>query len=116
MSMTSLTMSYGQMSHQFNRSNIKRGLIEKKVMEFKKKPKPKHPQKVHVWAGISKKGKTSICIFTGNMNAYFYADILNRSLVPFEAYIFQMGITDLCRIMILSIPQDISRTFCMRRL
>ena len=29
------------------------------------KPKPKHPVKVHVWAGISKQGATQICIFTG---------------------------------------------------
>ena len=31
--------------------------------------KPKHPQKVHVWAGISARGATSIVMFTGIMNA-----------------------------------------------
>jgi len=33
------------------------------------KPHPKHPTKVHVWAGISKKGATGICVFEGKMNA-----------------------------------------------
>lgn len=27
------------------------------------KPQPKHPIKVHVWAGISKQGATEVCIF-----------------------------------------------------
>ena len=30
------------------------------------KPRPKHPVKVHVWAGISWKGRTEICIFEGS--------------------------------------------------
>ena len=33
------------------------------------KPRPKHPTKVHVWAGISKKGATQIVIFEGIMDA-----------------------------------------------
>ena len=33
------------------------------------KPKPKHPAKVNVWAGISAQGATSIVIFTGIMTA-----------------------------------------------
>lgn len=32
------------------------------------KPRPKHPTKVHVWAGISKVGATHVCIFEGTMN------------------------------------------------
>ena len=31
----------------------------------KLKPKPKHPIKVHVWAAISKRGATEVCIFEG---------------------------------------------------
>lgn len=31
------------------------------------KPTPKHPYKVHVWAGISKRGPTKIAIFSGIM-------------------------------------------------
>ena len=33
------------------------------------KPRPKHPVKVHVWAGISKQGATEVCIFEGIMDA-----------------------------------------------
>ena len=40
------------------------------------KPRPKHPVKVHVWAGISWNGRTDICIFNGIMNAELYVRIL----------------------------------------
>ena len=52
------------------------------------KPKPKHPVKVHVWAGISKHGATSIVIFTGIMNADKYCVILDTALKPFLANVF----------------------------
>ena len=35
----------------------------------KLKPRPKHPVKVHVWGGISKRGATGVVIFTGIMTA-----------------------------------------------
>ena len=35
----------------------------------KRKPKPKHPLKVHVWAGISRHSATKICVFEGIMEA-----------------------------------------------
>lgn len=47
------------------------------------KPRPKHPVKVHVWAGISKKGATSVCIFDGIMTATLFCEILEKTLVPF---------------------------------
>ena len=47
------------------------------------KPRPKHPTKVHVWAGISKKGATGICIFEGIMNAELFCQILRLTLLPF---------------------------------
>ena len=47
------------------------------------KPRPKHPIKVHVWAGIIKKGATGICIFEGIMDAPLYCEILQRILLPF---------------------------------
>ena len=47
------------------------------------KPRPKHPTKVHVWAGISKIGATPVCIFEGTMNAQLYCKILEKTLVPF---------------------------------
>ena len=49
----------------------------------KMKAIPKHPLKVHVWGGISKRGSTSIVIFTGILTAIRYADILEAALVPF---------------------------------
>ncbi len=45
--------------------------------------KPKHPAKVHVWGGISKKGATDIVLFNSNMTATRYTTILDASLVPF---------------------------------
>ena len=49
----------------------------------KRKPKPKHPLKVHVWAGISRQGPTKICIFDGIMEADLYCGILENALIPF---------------------------------
>ncbi len=49
----------------------------------KLKPRPKHPIKVHVWAGISKRGATKVCIFEGKMDASFYILILQNYLLPF---------------------------------
>ena len=42
--------------------------FRKKGQPPKLKPRPKHPVKVHVWAGISKKGATQVCIFEGKMD------------------------------------------------
>ena len=44
--------------------------------ERKGKTKPKHPLKVHVWAGIRKHWPTKICIFDGIMDADLYCEIL----------------------------------------
>ena len=49
---------------------------------------PKHPVKVHVWAGISKKGATGVCIFEGKIDAILYCEILQRTLVQFLAETF----------------------------
>ena len=43
----------------------------------------KHPVKVHVWAGISRRGRTGICIFEGIMDRFLFTDILDNTLVPF---------------------------------
>jgi hypothetical protein len=43
----------------------------------------KHPTKVHVWAGISFRGATGICIFEGKMNAVLYTNILEGTLLSF---------------------------------
>ena len=57
----------------------------------KLKPKPKHPIKVHIWAGISTKGATPICIFTGTMKAKDYCMILDQVLKPFANNAFPNG-------------------------
>ena len=49
----------------------------------RRKPKPKHPLKLHVWAGISRQGATKICIFEGIMAADLYCEILESHLLPF---------------------------------
>lgn len=46
--------------------------------------RPKHPVKVHIWAGISKRGPTRLMIFEGIMDAEFYVtEILTNGLLPF---------------------------------
>ena len=36
-----------------------------------------------MWAGISRRGATQICIFEGTMDATLYTDILRGALLPF---------------------------------
>ena len=45
--------------------------------------RPKHPTKVHVWAGISMKGRTGICVFDGTMKKKLYIEILDQTLLTF---------------------------------
>ena len=61
----------------------RRHSFRKKGQPPKLKPRPKHPVKVHVWAGISKRGATQGCIFEGKMDAEFYTRILQCFLLPF---------------------------------
>ena len=44
--------------------------------------RPKHPLKIHVWAGISRRGATTIVLFTGIMDAKFYCSLLVDVLAP----------------------------------
>lgn len=53
--------------------------------------RPKHPLKVHVWAGISMRGPTKICIFDGTMDAELYVHILQTTLLPFIAEKYPEG-------------------------
>ena len=51
--------------------------------------RPKHPFKVHVWGGISMAGATDVVIFTGIMDADFYAEeIIRNTLHPFITRVF----------------------------
>lgn len=56
-----------------------------------RRPKPKHAYKVHVWAGISYRGRTNICIFNGVMDSVVYQDILDRNFIPFVEERFPDG-------------------------
>ena len=53
--------------------------------------RPKHPLKVHVWAGISLCGATGVCIFDGIMDALLYMNILENTLFPFVKDVFPDG-------------------------
>ncbi|XP_028407173.1 uncharacterized protein LOC114529560 [Dendronephthya gigantea] len=64
---------------QYTRYCSKKGSLPKR------KGKPKHPLKVHVWAGISYRGATNVCIFTGYMESIGYQTISKRNLLPFIA-------------------------------
>ena len=58
----------------------------------KLKPKRKHPFKVHVWAGISTGGATSILIFRGIMKKEFYVnEILGNVLLPYTQAAYPDG-------------------------
>ena len=49
--------------------------------------KPKHPPKINIWAGISRRGATNVVIFSGTLTATCYVDILEIGLLPFlETY------------------------------
>ena len=63
----------------------------KKGCKPRYKPKPKHPLKVHVWAGISHCGKAGLCIFEGKMNAPLFVSILRSSLLPFIEDLYPDG-------------------------
>lgn len=63
----------------------RRYAFRKKDQPPKLKPRPKHPVKVHVWAGISKRGSTQVCIFEGIMDSDFYLRIVRHFLLPFIA-------------------------------
>jgi len=55
----------------------------RKGMPKPMKARPKHPQKIHIWGGISMKGPTPLVMFGGIMNASRYAVILENGLLPF---------------------------------
>ena len=55
------------------------------------KPCPKHRTKVHVWAGISTRGATGVCIFDGIMDAPMYTSILETYLIPFIRDVYPTG-------------------------
>ncbi len=55
----------------------------------------KHPLSVMVWAGISREGRTDICIFRGIMRGPFYCRILREYLIPSAEKLYPDGEWDL---------------------
>ena len=53
--------------------------------------RPKHPTKVHVWARISRRGRTGICIYEGIMKAELFIEILDKTLLPFIDGVYPDG-------------------------
>ena len=66
--------------------------FRKEAQPAKLKPKSKHPLKVHIWAGISKRGASPVLIFTGIMKKEFYVEEIFRNvLLPFTQRAFSDG-------------------------
>ena len=78
------------------------------------KPRPKHPVKLHVWAGISRRGPTPIVIFEGIMNADLYVSILRQSLLHLLILLILTPIVS-CRTMILNTHLGLPKHFSNRR-
>ena len=57
----------------------------------KLKPKLKHPVKVHIWGGISKKGVTQLVIFQGTSKVTNFCTIIEHGLLPFIRQHFTDG-------------------------
>jgi hypothetical protein len=55
------------------------------------KPEPKHVLIVYVWAAISKRGATNICMFDQIKDGAVYVQILDGFLVPFLDKVFPDG-------------------------
>ena len=55
--------------------------FRRKLQPRRLKGRPKHPAKIHIWGGISVCGATQIVMFSGNMDAIRYGEILKASLL-----------------------------------
>ena len=47
------------------------------------KQRAKHPVKVHIWGGISKRGAPDVVILTGVMDAGHFVSVFEAGLLPF---------------------------------
>lgn len=55
--------------------------------------RPKHTQKFHLWGGVSARGATPLCVFTGILTKEGYIDILEGHLLPFMQVMYPDGCT-----------------------
>ena len=65
----------------FRNQNEKRGL----------KQRPKHPIKLYIWGGISKRGATKLVMFSGIMNTNRLITVYEAGLLPFLRERFEHG-------------------------
>ena len=75
------------------------------------KQRPKHPIKIHLWGGISKRRATNIVMFTAIMNVERLQAVLQVGLLPFiRREVYPEGIA-CSMIMILSMPVHSLKNF-----
>ena len=72
-------------------SHHRRFYCRKRGEPPKNKARPKHPLKVHIWAGISIRGPTAVCIFEGRLNVPLFVQILDQTLLLFVEEVFPEG-------------------------
>ena len=65
--------------------------FQKKQQPRKLKPWPKHPIKIHLWAGISYQGATPAVLFTRILNSTRFCSILKERLIPFLSGVYPNG-------------------------
>ena len=65
--------------------------FRRRLQPRKLKPRAKHPVKIHILRGISTRGVTRVIMFSGIMNAWRLATILEAGLVPFISERFSDG-------------------------
>lgn len=53
--------------------------------------RPKHSQKFHAWGGVSLRGTTPLCVFTGNMTSEMYTNILEGHLLMSAEVLYPDG-------------------------
>ena len=79
------------------------------------KPYAKHALKVHIWAAISRRGATHICMFDQTMDGPLYVSILEEFLLPFLIENFLMVSIDSCRTIIRNTLVMWPRTFMFKK-
>ena len=71
--------------------NTSRLCFRKRFQPRVLKQRAKHPIKIHLWGGISKRGATNVIMFTGKINAECLRTVLQAGLVPFIRNVYPDG-------------------------
>ena len=89
--MNNLIMFCLRMNQQSNLISNSRLCFRRHLQPRVLKQRAKHPIKVHVWGGISKRGATNVIIFSGIMDAERLERIFEAGLLPFLRDVFPDG-------------------------